>query len=834
MPMWIKQSIRLFKHELKRGELTIICFAIMLAVATVFSLSGFSDKIQSALISESNSFIAADRVLQSSRPIDSKIIEKAEESNVQHAQQLLFSSMVFAGDNMLLSSVKAVSDAYPLRGELLVRTALTSDYANANAPKLGTVWVGQSLLNKLAVTIGDSIELGVAKFVIDGVIHQEPDASFSVFTQGPRVILNIADVAKTEVVQPGSRLTYKYLFAGELDNISQFEKWVKPQVQEYQRWRDIKGQQSPLANALTRAEKFLSLASMLGIILAAVAVSVASRRYAQRHQPMVAVFKAMGAGLSYIRNLYLLHWASLALFSIVVGMLIGYGLQQIALSYMAEYLPESANTQSMYPFVVAIFTGLICASAFAIAPMKELISTPALSVIRGFNGFSSGQTWLRYIPAFLAVFALLVLFSKDIFLSLVLMLCAGIAIVVLALFGHLLVNAGRKIGSGAGQSLLLAMANLKRRAKHNNVQLVSFTIAIMLLLMMLVVRNDLINDWQAQLPETAPNQFLVNINKQQVPQVESFLAENNMAASGLYPIVRGRLTAINEDVLTKSASKEEDDASEQGRRGIGRELNMTWRNELPNENKVVAGRWFEPNSTVAEVSIEQRLAERLDVRLGDNLTFQIGTEAVQLPVTSIREVNWQSMQPNFYMIFSQGVLSDFPATYIASVHVPQTLRDDMQQFLSQFPTISVIDVDALINQLRTVIGQVSLAIEFILALVLIAGSLVLVAQVQASMEERERELAILRTLGAKGSLLRNSTLLEFVVLGAISGFLASVVMEIAVYFVQTELFKIEPSWHFAYWALGIVSGALFVGILGLASCWRLLNLSSLTLIRRTL
>ncbi|WP_371378860.1 ABC transporter permease [Thalassotalea aquiviva] len=832
--MWIKQSIRLFKHELKRGELTIICFAIMLAVATVFSLSGFSDKIQSALISESNSFIAADRVLQSSRPIDSKIIEKAEESNVQHAQQLLFSSMVFAGDNMLLSSVKAVSDAYPLRGELLVRTALTSDYANANAPKLGTVWVGQSLLNKLAVTIGDSIELGVAKFVIDGVIHQEPDASFSVFTQGPRVILNIADVAKTEVVQPGSRLTYKYLFAGELDNISQFEKWVKPQVQEYQRWRDIKGQQSPLANALTRAEKFLSLASMLGIILAAVAVSVASRRYAQRHQPMVAVFKAMGAGLSYIRNLYLLHWASLALFSIVVGMLIGYGLQQIALSYMAEYLPESANTQSMYPFVVAIFTGLICASAFAIAPMKELISTPALSVIRGFNGFSSGQTWLRYIPAFLAVFALLVLFSKDIFLSLVLMLCAGIAIVVLALFGHLLVNAGRKIGSGAGQSLLLAMANLKRRAKHNNVQLVSFTIAIMLLLMMLVVRNDLINDWQAQLPETAPNQFLVNINKQQVPQVESFLAENNMAASGLYPIVRGRLTAINEDVLTKSASKEEDDASEQGRRGIGRELNMTWRNELPNENKVVAGRWFEPNSTVAEVSIEQRLAERLDVRLGDNLTFQIGTEAVQLPVTSIREVNWQSMQPNFYMIFSQGVLSDFPATYIASVHVPQTLRDDMQQFLSQFPTISVIDVDALINQLRTVIGQVSLAIEFILALVLIAGSLVLVAQVQASMEERERELAILRTLGAKGSLLRNSTLLEFVVLGAISGFLASVVMEIAVYFVQTELFKIEPSWHFAYWALGIVSGALFVGILGLASCWRLLNLSSLTLIRRTL
>lgn len=302
----------------------------------------------------------------------------------------------------------------------------------------------------------------------------------------------------------------------------------------------------------------------------------------------------------------------------------------------------------------------------------------------------------------------------------------------------------------------------------------------------------------------------------------------------MYPIIRGRLTAINDEKLLKKASKEQDDKSDNGRQGIGRELNMTWQQQLPDENVVVDGQWFSSKDKKAEVSIESKLAERLNVVVGDELSFQIGSEKVRIPVTSIREVNWKSMQPNFYMIFSDGVLTDFPVTYIASMHVPSVSKQDFQQFLSVYPTISVIDVDAMISQLRTVIEQVSIAIEFILLLVVVAGSLVLVAQVQASMEERERELAILRTLGAKGSLLRNSTLLEFVVLGAISGLLASIAMEIAVFFIQLKVFEMATSFHGFYWFVGISVGALFVGSVGFMSCWRLLKLSSLTLIRRTL
>lgn len=834
MPIWVKQSLRLFRHELKRGELTIICLAIILAVATVFSLSGFSEQIQSALINKSNSFIAADRVLQSSRPVASQILKKSEELHLDNAQVMLFSSMVFAGDEMQLASVKAVSSSYPLRGELLINDPQSTQVLSKNAPARGTVWVQPTLLEKLSINIGEKLELGAAEFTIAGTIKKEPDASFSVFTQGPRVFINFADVELTQVVQPGSRLTYRYLFAGDEQAIAQYEDWIKPKVSDIQRWYDVKSQQTPLANALTRAEKYLSLASMLGIILAAVAVSVASRRYGQRHQPMVAVFKAMGANRVHIRNLYLLHWTSLSIFSISIGLLIGFALQTLGLSLMASYLPEASNGTSVYPLLVATVTGVISAFAFAITPMKMLISTPVLAVIHGFNNINTKKTVMANLPPVVAIFALLMLFSRDWFLSLALMASGGVIIGILLLFGRLLINTGRAVGSQAGQSFHLAMANLKRRGKQNNVQLVSFTIAINLLLLMLVVRNDLINEWQAQLPVNAPNQFLVNVSKDQVGQVEHFLTQNDMSSSELYPIVRGRLTAINEEKLIKKASKEETDKSAQGRQGIGRELNMTWHSILPKENEIIEGQWFEPNSTTAQVSIESKLAERLEIKLGDQLSFQIGSEQIKLPVTSIREVNWQSMQPNFYMIFSENVLADFPATFIAAMHVPEEKQKIIQTFLSQYPTISVIDVQAMIGQLRSVIEQVSLAIEFILALVVIAGSLVLVAQVQASMEERERELAILRTLGAKGSLLKGATVLEFVILGAIAGFMASIAMEIGVYVIQSRVFDMQPSLHLFYWLAGIGLGALFVGLVGLFSCWRLLNLSSLTLIRRTL
>jgi putative ABC transport system permease protein len=828
----VKQSIRLLDHELRRGELTIIFLAIVLAVATVFSLTGFSSQIKLALVEQSSRFIAADRVLESSRPVAQSVLKRSKDLNLKSAEQVLMSSMVFSTEaDMLLASLIITSDLYPLRGQLLVSTSIEQQHNDrsqvVHAPDRGQVWVENKILSNLKVKIGDTLEIGAGQFVIAGAIKQLPDASFSLFTAAPIIILNIDDIALTQLVQPASRLTYKYLFAGSKDDIALFSDWLNPQINETQRWYGIKSRQNALAKTLNRAEKYLSLASMLGIILAAVAVAVAARRYSQRHQPSVAVFKAMGASLGYIKTLYLLHWSLLSIVSIIVGIFCGYIIQYLGLAAMAQYLPNNQSASLLYPLFSAVVTGLICAIAFAIIPLTQLINTSPLAAIRPIIVNKLTLLSWQHLPAFLALFTLLLLFSRNWQLSLALLGSGLFVVVVLVLLGRLVMNIGRSVGSQAGQAFQLALANLKRRASENSVQLVSFTIAIKLLLLLLVVRNELLADWQAQLPDKTANRFLINISAQQVAEVEKFVEHNKLAASGLYPVVPGRLIAVNNEKFSQEASKEQHKGADNGRRGIGRELNLTWQAQLPDKNQIVAGKWWRKSDENAQVSIEQRLAKRLAINLGDKLTFQLGSDVFTVDVTSIRKVNWQSMQPNFYMIFNQKVLQDFAATYIASLYIAKNNEQLFANFITQYPTISVLDVDAMINQLRTVIQQVSIAIEFILLLVVLAGSLVLVAQVQASMEERQRDLAILRTLGAKGSLLRNSVLYEFVALGAISGFLASCAMELAVYFLQTRVFEMAASFHFKFWLLAIVAGGLFVGLIGLLSCWRLLTKTAL-------
>ncbi|WP_448250350.1 ABC transporter permease [Thalassotalea agariperforans] len=842
MPMWMQHSFRLLQHELKRGELTIIALAIILSVSSVFSLTGFSSQIRASLIQNSTKFIAADAILKASRPIDEAFLTQASKQNVQYVQQVEMASMVFADDEMLLIQLKASSVGYPLRGELLVRKTKQGQPERVSTPEPGHIWLDKKALPQLALEIGDEVELGNLTVTVAGIIEQLPDASFSVFTSAPVVILALEDLAATELVQPGSRVGYRYLFASDEDQLKSFETWLKPQLNETQHWQDIKSGNSPLAKALNRAEQYLSLGSMLGIILAAVAVAVASRRYGQRHQASVAIFKAMGASKSHINKMVCLHWSLLCLFSISIGLILGLGLLKLGLWAINDIFEITTTDHYGYPLLVAITTGIICATAFALQPLKSLTSTSPMMILRGSDIFKNSSIWSNII-AVTAVFALLTLFSKNAMLSAALLAGSLIVAGILLLLAHGLMKLGRQVGSQAGKSWHLALANVKRRASENGIQLISFTVAINLLLIILVMKNSIIDEWQAQLPSDAANRFLINVSESQRPAIEEFFAEHDIVSSGLFSVVRGRLAAINDEQVKRKVSKEEETEADNGRRGVGRELNLTWRASLPNGNKVVAGKWWDerPANKLAEqdnenhlVSIEQSLAERLNIVLGDKLLFTLGNEEISVTVSSIREVNWQTMQPNFFMIFHPAVLADFPATYISAIHIKDEKKQALQQFLSLYPTISMLDVEAMINQLREVIAQVSVAIQFILVLVVLAGCLVLIAQVQASMEERERELAILRTLGAKGRILTMSIFYEFLVLGALAGFMASLAMELAVYLLQSQVFNMTFNFHFSYWLLGVSSGALFVSTIGLLACRRLLNLSSVTLIRRTM
>ncbi|WP_259369324.1 ABC transporter permease [Colwellia sp. MB02u-10] len=850
--MWFTQSLRLLHHELRRGELTIIFIAIALAVATVFSLTGFSGQIKYAIVANSTNTIGADRVLRMSSEVDTSIIEKSQTLALQYARKIETESMAFAGDNMLLSELDAVSDTYPLRGELRIKTSLTQIASVvANAPKLGTVWVEPSVLSRLNVKIGEVIEIGVAPLIIAGIVTDIPDRSYRAFIAGPTIILNIADMPKTELIQPGSRITYKYLFAGEIEAIERFETWIKPQINESQRWYDAKAAQNRLSRILDTAEKFLSLASMLGIVLAAVAVAVASRRYGQRHQPNVSIFKALGASTSHVRKLYCLHWTLLSCLSIAAGLVVGYGLLLLGANAIASYLSLANAPLTFVPFLTAIFTGLLCAIAFAIHPIMTLVKSSPLNVIRGFSQEKVARFGWHQLPPLLALFLLLFIFSQDLVMSAALLFGGVVVSFILLLFGRGLMSAGRSVGTKAGKSWHLALANLKRRASENSVQLVSFTIAIMLLLLITVMKSSILSEWEQQFPDDTPNHYLINITQDQIQPLKTFVEDNNIANQGFYHIYRGRLSAING---VKTVDKDDDDSQVQNaektdgtekqqakkskqkksRQGMGRELGLTWRTELPDENEIIAGQWWQVGDETPQVSIESNIAERLAVKLGDELTFTLGSDEFTVPVTSIRQVNWQSRQLNFIMVFNQSVLEKFPTTSISAWSISDENRDLVYRFLANFPTITVMDFAAIMAQLNSIIEQVTVAIQLILILVVLAGSLVLIAQVQASMEERERELAILRTLGAKGSLLRNSVLYEFVALGAIAGLMASVGMEIAVYILQSQVFNMSGSFHFQYWLVGIGAGAFFVGLIGMLSCWRLLKLSSVTLIRRTM
>ncbi len=834
---WFKQSIRLLHHELRKGELTIVFLAIVLAVATVFSLTGFSDQVKQALTTNSVNTLAADRVLRTSTLIPEEIKAETERYGFDFAQKVQLKSMVFSSDNMLLTDLDIVTSEYPLRGDLLI--SKSSDLQNpiaVKSPAVGEVWVDQGVLGRMDTAIGEQVDIGVASFTIAGVIVNIPDRSFASVFSNPTIIMNIADLDKTELIQPGSRVFYKYLFAGDNDDLIEFGEWVKPKLNESQDWVDVKSSQSRIGRTLDTAEKFLSLASMLGIVLAAIAVAVASRRYGQRHKPTVAVFKALGATNKHIQKVYVLHWSLLSVISILTGLLVGYGLLQLGAMGIEKYLSLTSSSLTLRPFTIAVVTGLICAVAFAIHPISKLIATSPIAVIKGFEEKSSSKLNVYQTIPLLALFLLLYIFSNDLVMSASL-LFGGIVVSIILLFvGKFLMGLGRTAGTKAGKSMHLAFANLKRRANENSVQLVSFTLAIQLLLLITVMKSSILSEWQQQMPEGTPNHYLINITNEEVPKIADFAAENDIQTQGFFQVFRGRLSAINGEATVKVDKKSDkaDEEATEGRRGVGRELSLTWQEELSPLTEVVKGQWWDIGDETPQVSVEEDIAERLAIELGDQLTFTIGSDEFTVPVTSIRDVNWQSRQLNFYMIFNKSTFSEIDSTSISAWRVAEETKPLMFDFLSQYPSISIIDIDAIMKQLTNMIDQMSIAIELILVLVVLAGSLVLVAQVQASMEERERELAILRTLGAKGSLLRNSVLFEFVALGAIAGLMASIAMEIAVFFLQTQVFDMDFSLHLEFWLIGITAGAAFVGIIGMLSCWRLLNLSSVTLIRRTM
>lgn len=830
--MWAKLALKLFSREFRRGELTVISAAIALAVLTVLTLSMVTERIAQSIAQKSSAFIAADRVLASNHAIDTAFITKAEQQNLQTAQMVYFDTMLFANDQMQFSSVKAASNSYPLKGQLKVKSGLNAQTEVApGAPSPGNVWLSESVFYSLNINVGDQVELGAALFNVEKVIVEEPDAPFNVFSSSRRVLINIDDVPKTEVIQPGSRVFYRQLYAGDESDINSFYDWLKPQLKENQNWYGVKDRQSPISNSLNRAESFLLLAGLLGIILAAVAIAVSAKRYCERQYDPVAMMKTLGGSRDMIRKIYLMHLLMVCTMAVVVGLAIGYGLQEVATGYLAKSMGTELPMAGFKPWLVAISTGVICAVMFSIKPLLDLFDIPPLRVLRRNLGDRLAVSKIHLGLSALTVFLLMWLFSNNIKITLILFASTLALILVLFLISKLIFGGGRKLGLKPGNSWSLAIASIQKRANVNAVQLISFSLAIKLLLFLIVLKNDIISDWQSQLPSDAPNAFLVNITQNELDPVNEYLAQKGIQVSEFYPTIRGRVNAVNGEAVAREVSLQDNEKKdEEARSGIGRELNLTWLNEVPSQNDIIDGQWF-GDDAVAEASLEESMMKRLDVKMGDTLTFLIGAQSFDAKITNVRKVNWATLKPNFFIILSPDVLSSFPATYISSVRIEPEQKRDFSQLLRTYPTITAIDVDNFVKQIQSTIEQVSLAIGFVLAIVVLCGALVLISQVQASLGERMQEIVILRTLGAKSRLIKNATLYEFLLLGGLAGLVAAFFSDIALLIVQQQMFDLAGKLHPNIWIIGPVAGGVFVAGLGYFMIARTLKQNTQGLVR---
>lgn len=836
--MNLRLALRLLWRDWRAGELTLLVASLVIAVGTVTTITLFVSRLDQALLRDSSSFLAADRVIRSDIPVSANLLDQAKQMGIREARTLSFLSMVFAGSRSALCSVKAVSDRYPLRGQLTVseKPFVTPGEAISHVPAPGHVWVESRLLPSLHIAVGAKVQIGVATFVVSKVLVKEPDAEVGFSAVGPRVMMNIADVPKTQVVQPASRVTWRYLFASDSTALlNRFERWARPRLEAGARMYGIKQGVTSIGNALDRAERFLLLGGLLGVILAGVAIALSAQRYALRHYDHVAILKTLGATPNGIDVAFLVIFVVIGAVGTLGGTALGYTVQAGIVAILSPWLPVTLPGPGLRPIWFGMVTGFVCLLSFALPPLMRLRSVEPVRVFRRDLAVPGVRQRMTYGAAILGTLGLMWWYSEDLYLTLLIFSGALVAGLILAVIAWGMLQTGRVLGMQAGSAWRLALAGMQKRGRENILQILAFGLAIMLLLILFLVRTALIDQWRAQIPTGAANHFAINIAPAEVAPIERLFARNGVSSAPLFPMIRGRIERIDGQPVKqhehlRRERGERASAARGPRAGSGR--NLTWTAQLPEGNRIVAGNWWPAGYQGPPlVSLEQDFARANGIAVGDQLKFSIEGETIDARVASLRSVSWDDLRPNFFVIFSPGALADFPSTYMTSFHLPATKTLVLNELLRAHPTITVISVDALIARIKTIIAQVTSAIELVLGLILVSGALVLLASLRASMDERFRQQAILRTLGASRRLVLGSLLIEFCALGCFAGLLATIGAEVTVFALERNIFHLPYHATPQLWLIGPIVGTLLIGSIGTLATRKVVRVAPITVLR---
>jgi len=808
MRQTLRLAGRLLRRDWRAGEIQALLFALAIAAATTTAITAFSERLKLAFGEQTGELLGADLVVESSRPISPAWLAQADARALRHTGAIEFASMAVADNGLQLVAVKAVGNDYPLRGAVRVAADPYGDEAPAlHMPEPGTLWIESRLFAILKLKLGDRLRIGEADFRVAQVLGFEPSRGGDILNLSPRVLMHSSDLPRTQVIQPGSRISYRALFAGETERISAYRHWLEPQLAEQDRLVDARTGRPAIGNALDKAERYLGLASLVAIGLAGVAVAMAARRYSLRHYDTSAMLRCLGAVQRDIVALYLAQMLLLGLVGSAVGAGFGWLAQLGLVRLLAGLLPLTPPQAGLWPLALGIATGLVTLAGFALPPVLRLRQVPPLRVLRRDLTPLPPRAWLVYGLALLTLFALMWRYTGD--AQLTLSIAGGAAVSVLLLLGLalLLLRAARQLRQGAGSTWRFGINSLWRRGASSVGQIAAFGLVILAMSLTALLRTDLLASWQTQLPDDAPNQFAINILPEARTAFADFLRSEGIHSAPVYPVVRGRLTAINGTPVRQAVTKEAQDNN-----ALHRDLNLTWSATLPADNRIVAGEWVnEITDKGVPVSVEAKLAERLGLKLGDALEFLVANQTFSAHIASLRSVEWDSFRPNFYMIFPPGVLEQFPGSAMTSFYLAPGQQAVLQRLVAQFPAVTVLDVGALLGEVRRIFEQVTLAVEYILVFVLLASLAVLFAVLAASHDERIQEGALLRALGASRRQVRSGHFAEFALLGLLAGLLAAAGTELIAWLLYTRVFYLDYLWHWTVWL-----GAPLCGMAGIA------------------
>jgi putative ABC transport system permease protein len=821
-------ALRSFRRELRSGEVLVLLFSVALAVAALTAVGFLTDRIGKAVARQANEVLAADLRLRSQEPIPETWRDKAQEFDLQTAETNTFPSVVFAGDLSALATIKAVSETYPLRGNVRVSDTLFGEQRVVdNTPARGKAWADGALLARINADVGDRLTVGSLELEVTAVLTYRPDQSMGFASLAPSLLINIEDIAASGLISEGSRVGYALLVAGNEDAVNEFDAAIQPELPDAVRSSNREESSERAYRAADRAQRFLSLTAVISLLLSAVAVAMSARRFAHRRMDTVALMKSLGATQRFVISVSVVQLVLLGVLGVVVGSIIGFVAEEILTRILADLIASDLPDIGIMPVVLASGSAMVLLVGFVLPSLIQLRNTPPLRVLRHDVMPPAPSRMLVAGLAIAAVAALLYRSVGD--AQMLAILLGGIVVIAIALYlvGRGLVATMGHFRSGVGVAWRYGLANVARRGRDSAIQVVAFGLGLTVLLLLTIVRTDLLEGWRQTLDEDAPNHFMINIQPHELESVANIYRRAGVEPPEFVPMIRARMSTIN-DVSVKD--REYPDPG--GKWMANREANLSFASNLSASNEIVEGEWWPADYDGPPlVSIEEEAALETGLTIGDRMTFIVAGREVDATIGSVRKINWDSFQPNFFMVFSPGALDGLPTTYIASLRLEKEQQPVLVTLVRTHPSISIIDLDSILQQIRGIVQKASLAVQAVFVFTLAAGIAVLFAAVQSTIDERRFESAILRALGARKRTVFAGVMAEFAALGAAAGILASAGASILAAIVATRLFELPYEFNPLLWVTGVAAGIFVVCASGFVAARGAVNAAPVDVLR---